>query len=126
MINQAGTTVVIYVFPLLQSDLAPNETLGYTISFTGNSTFTGTYIYGVLSGNNTMYGFAGISGSPYYSLFPETHPNKITVMYVVPETSSSPYVIGAANSYDENQNVTLSHVDFASCGDTWISQISVI
>jgi hypothetical protein len=126
LVNEAGTPVVTYDLPLLQSELAPGKNIGYSISFTSNSTFTGTYIYGVLLGNDTIYGFAGNPATVYYSLFQAGATNKVTVTYLVPEASSGPYIIGVANPFGSTQGVTVSSVSFASCGNTWISRASVI
>jgi hypothetical protein len=125
-VNQAGGTVIAYYFPLLQSSIAPDKALSYTISFTGNSTFTGVYIEGTISGNDTINGFAGILGTSHYEFVLVGASNMKTITYLVDESSSRPYVIGVGNSYGANQNLTLSNVEFASCGETWISQVSAL
>ena len=125
LVNQAGGTVIGYYFPLLQSSIASDGTLSYTISFTGNSTFTGVYIEGTISGNDTIYGFAGIPGSPsHYHPFAGGASNKATLSYLVSESSSLPYVIGVGNPGGASQDLTLSNVEFLSCGPAWISQVS--
>jgi len=124
--NATGGTVIAYYFPPLQSSVAPDGNLSYIISFSANSTYTGVYIEGAISGNESVYGFAGISGSSHYAFFKVGISNKATVTFLVSESSSSPYVVGIGSTYGSYQNLALSNVEFASCGETWISQVSAV
>jgi hypothetical protein len=123
-VNQANTIVVAYVFPPINSTLAPGNSTGYSLILSGNSTFTGVYFYANLAGYGPISGFAGIEGSSYYRSFSSGSTDSTSIRYLVPQGLSSSYVIGVTNAYSSTQLVSGSIVIAATCGPSWISQVS--
>jgi hypothetical protein len=123
--NPARTIVVTYDFPTLDTELAPGDSTGYSLTFSANSTFTGVYIVGYASGGE-LQGFAGIQGSKADYKVAYGNSQSVDMIYLVSEGSYRPYVLGALNPLSTDLNVTISPALMTTCGDTWISQATVL
>jgi hypothetical protein len=125
-LNSAGTTVVIYGFPAYAANLTSGESASYSFSFAPNSTFTGVYIHANLSGSEPIVGFAGLSGSPaYFGETPKGPPNQVVIGYLVSKGVYTPYVAGVTNAYSGTQTASIDFVLAGTCGESWLSGISV-
>jgi hypothetical protein len=122
-VNSAGRLVVFYYFPILSATTSPGRVTEFSVVFATNSTFSGVYEYASISGNDSILGVAGISGTQYYQTFPGEASNSTAFDYLVPLESFQPYVLGASNSYSSNQTLTISGALVGSCGESWLSQL---
>ncbi len=126
MVNPSDEVVVVYWFPPLSASLASGALAGYSLTLTGNSTFSGAYIFADVSGSYPITGFAGINGTAYYHLFPSNSSNFAAIRYLVPVALSSPYLVGLTNSYKATQDVSVGVAVMATCGDSWMLQASLV
>jgi hypothetical protein len=125
-LNATGTSVVAYVLPAVEATLASGDSTGYSFSFSGNSTFTGMYFYADFSGSLPLTGFAGIPDSSSYHTFSSGTSNSTSIRYLVSQGLSVPYEIGVENTSGSTQTITGGTVIVATCGVSWVSQVSVI
>ena len=125
-INPSGTPVEAYFLPPSNTSVASGGTLGYSLTLSGNSTFSGVYYFAEFSGTERITGFAGINGTSYYRYFPSNSVNSISLRYLVPMGVSSPYMIGLTNTFGATQNVTIKLAMIATCGDSWLLQASPV
>jgi hypothetical protein len=125
-LNPEGTAVVVYGFPTLPANLTSGHSVSYAFSFAPNSTFTGVLFNANLTGAEPIQGFAGLSGSlSYFGPGPKGPPNQVVIVYLVPEGSTATYVVGVTNSYSGTQTASIDFVLAGTCGESWLSGISV-
>jgi hypothetical protein len=123
-VNSTGGVVVMYYLPILNATVPPGKLTEYSLTFATNSTFSGVYEYASISGSYAFLGLAGISGTEYYHVFTRGGSNNATFDYLVPLGSFQPYVLGASNSYNSSQILTITLAVMGSCGGSWLSQVT--
>jgi hypothetical protein len=124
LVNSKGTNVVIYGFQSRNMSLTSGQSLSYSFTLAPNSTFTGAGINATFTGSEPILGFAGPSGSPAtFGASPKGPPNQIVIAYTFPEGSA--YIVGVTNAYNGTQNVSIDSLLAGTCGDSWLSGVSV-